>query len=150
MPMALWHLEVCCIYRQLRYQLLLKQLYETRLRQLALKYFQGDATRLKDPLYSPFHATEEQLDELPPIYLAVSGSEVLTGDSMIFAQRAAVRGVRVYISMFPGMWHGFPQYIEGKVTALQELRLRLRHRAMARNNCLEAQGGDSNQLEKLR
>lgn len=83
------------------------------LRQLALKYFQGDATRLKDPLYSPFHATEEQLDELPPIYLAVSGSEVLTGDSMIFAQRAAVRGVRVYISMFPGMWHGFPQYIEG-------------------------------------
>jgi len=83
------------------------------LQQLALKYFQGDATRLKDPLYSPFHATEEQLDELPPVYLAVSGSEVMTGDSMIFAQRAAVRGVRVYVSMFPGMWHGFPQYIEG-------------------------------------
>eukprot|EP00434_Breviolum_minutum_P010941 symbB.v1.2.009647.t1/scaffold616.1/size180385/3 len=83
------------------------------LQQLALKYFQGDVTRLKDPLYSPFHATEEQLDALPPVYLAVSGSEVMTGDSMIFAQRAAVRGVRVYVSMFPGMWHGFPQYIEG-------------------------------------
>ncbi|CAK9105360.1 unnamed protein product [Durusdinium trenchii] len=49
------------------------------LRELALKYFQGDASRLSDPLYSPFHATEAQLDELPPIYLAVSGSEVMTG-----------------------------------------------------------------------
>jgi hypothetical protein len=37
--------SIGCIYSQLCCQLLLKQLYETRLRQLALKYFQGDATR---------------------------------------------------------------------------------------------------------
>ena len=35
--------------------------------------------RLRDPLYSPAHATEAQLDGLPPLYLAVSGSEVMTG-----------------------------------------------------------------------
>lgn len=35
--------------------------------------------RLRDPLYSPAHATEAQLDGLPPVYLAVSGSEVMTG-----------------------------------------------------------------------
>ncbi|CAJ1390199.1 unnamed protein product [Effrenium voratum] len=83
------------------------------LRQLAMKYFQGDQTRLRDPSFSPFHADEVHLDSLPPLYLAVSGTEVLGGDGIIFAQRAAWRGVRVYLDIFPGMWHGFHQYIEG-------------------------------------
>jgi len=83
------------------------------LRELAVKYFGGDKTLLRDPTFSPFYASEAQVDKLPPLYFAVSGSEVLGGDGIMLAQRAAWRGARVYLDIFPGMWHGFQQYLEG-------------------------------------
>lgn len=83
------------------------------LRELALKYFAGAESRLRDAQFSPFYASEVHLARLPPAYIAVSGTEVLAGDSIIFAQRAAEHGARVYLDIFPGMWHGFQQYLEG-------------------------------------
>merc|ERR1719221_1843142 len=68
---------------------------------------------LTDPIASPFYATEDLLRGLPPIYLAVSGTESMTGDSVIFGSKAALQGVPVVLDIFYGMWHVFPQYSEG-------------------------------------
>jgi len=83
------------------------------LRSLAMKYLTDNERLLRDSLYSPFHAKEEQLDKLPPAYIALSGSEILAGDGIIFAQRLASRGIPAYLDIFPGMWHRFEQTSEG-------------------------------------
>lgn len=83
------------------------------LRGLALQYLGGQKALLTDPHASPFYATEAQLASLPPVYFAVSGTEILGGDAVIMANRLASRGVAAYLDIFPGMWHGFPQHSEG-------------------------------------
>jgi len=82
------------------------------LRGLALQYL-VDENLLKDPQASPMFASEEQLADLPPVYFAVSGTEILGGDGIIMANRIARRGVAAYLDIFVGMWHGFEQNSEG-------------------------------------
>eukprot|EP00929_Paragymnodinium_shiwhaense_P035802 TRINITY_DN19287_c0_g1_i9.p1 TRINITY_DN19287_c0_g1~~TRINITY_DN19287_c0_g1_i9.p1 ORF type:complete len:407 (+),score=38.30 TRINITY_DN19287_c0_g1_i9:213-1433(+) len=69
---------------------------------------------LKDPFASPFWANESMLQGLPPLYFVSSSTELLSGDSVNFARRAAAAGVHVYLDQFAGMWHTFPQWSEGK------------------------------------
>lgn len=83
------------------------------LRTLALAYVGGDASLLKDQDVAPFHAPLANLAAMPPIYIAVSGSEILGGDGIIFANKVARLGVPVNLDIFPGMWHGFEQHSEG-------------------------------------
>lgn len=83
------------------------------LRDLALAYVGGDASLLRDQDVAPFHAPLANLAALPPIYIAVSGSEILGGDGIIFANKVARLGVPVNLDIFPGMWHGFEQHSEG-------------------------------------
>jgi monoterpene epsilon-lactone hydrolase len=55
-----------------------------------------------DPLANPLRAN---LEGLPPVYLAVSGSEVLRDDSVRFADRAREHGVKVELTVESGVQH---------------------------------------------
>lgn len=68
---------------------------------------------LKDPILSPFYATEELLNGAPPMYFAVGGSESIRGDSTMLAQKAGMAHVAAYLDIYDGMWHVFPMYSEG-------------------------------------
>eukprot|EP00930_Biecheleria_cincta_P062252 TRINITY_DN47734_c0_g1_i1.p1 TRINITY_DN47734_c0_g1~~TRINITY_DN47734_c0_g1_i1.p1 ORF type:complete len:558 (+),score=75.70 TRINITY_DN47734_c0_g1_i1:37-1674(+) len=83
------------------------------LRSLALAYVGGRPGLLRDEAVAPFHAPLASLTGLPPMYIAVSGSEILGGDGIIFANKVARLGVPVNLDIFPGMWHGFEQHSEG-------------------------------------
>lgn len=50
---------------------------------------------------------------MPPIYLTASASELIGGDSSVFAATAAKAGVHCRSEQFYGMWHTFPQWSEG-------------------------------------
>jgi len=78
-------------------------------------YVGGDHTLLRDPIASPFHATEVELagGGIPPLYFAVGGSESILGDSVVVAQKAAAHGVDAHLEVYTGMWHVFPMYTEG-------------------------------------
>lgn len=80
---------------------------------MSLGYVASNNTLLADAVASPLHATASQLVGAPPLYMAVSGTETLASDSIIFAYRAAEAGVDVILDIFPGMWHVFPMYSEG-------------------------------------
>merc|ERR1712187_862985 len=68
---------------------------------------------LKDPYASPYWATDRMLTDLPPLYFVASATELIGGDSMELANRAARLGVHVVLDSFYGMWHTFPQWSEG-------------------------------------
>jgi acetyl esterase/lipase len=55
-----------------------------------------------DPLVNPLRA---DLECFPPTYLAVSGSEVLRDDAVRFAERARDHGVKVELTVEPGVQH---------------------------------------------
>lgn len=80
-------------------------------------YVGGSTAMLTDPVASPMYAGMEQLvgsnGHLPPLYFATGASESILGDSVIFAQKAAVLGTKVQMDIFDGMWHVFPMYSEG-------------------------------------
>mmetsp|Transcript_68122 Transcript_68122/g.142306 ORF Transcript_68122/g.142306 Transcript_68122/m.142306 type:complete len:550 (+) Transcript_68122:135-1784(+) len=78
-------------------------------------YVSKNSTLITDPLASPFFAGEDELGGggLPPMYFAVGGSESILGDSLIFAQKAALYGADVQLEVHVGMWHDFPMYSEG-------------------------------------
>eukprot|EP00927_Polykrikos_kofoidii_P049220 TRINITY_DN43314_c0_g1_i1.p1 TRINITY_DN43314_c0_g1~~TRINITY_DN43314_c0_g1_i1.p1 ORF type:complete len:448 (-),score=56.73 TRINITY_DN43314_c0_g1_i1:61-1404(-) len=82
----------------------------------ALSYVGSSTELLMDPALSPVHATPEQAkvwSSLPPLYIAVGGSESILGDSTLVAQRTAQQGVEVHLDIYQGMWHVFPMYAEG-------------------------------------
>jgi len=81
-------------------------------RQTAVEYLKDQKDFLTDKVASPFYAEEEYIGG-PPMYFAVSGTEVISGDSMASASKAAQQGVKVYLEIYPGMWHVFPMYSEG-------------------------------------
>eukprot|EP00403_Amphidinium_massartii_P034636 CAMPEP_0178443768 /NCGR_PEP_ID=MMETSP0689_2-20121128/39094_1 /TAXON_ID=160604 /ORGANISM="Amphidinium massartii, Strain CS-259" /LENGTH=523 /DNA_ID=CAMNT_0020067843 /DNA_START=35 /DNA_END=1603 /DNA_ORIENTATION=- len=81
-------------------------------RETAVGYLAGHKDFLSDKVASPFYA-EDEFQGGPPLYFVVSGTETITGDSMASASRAAQQGVKVYLDIFPGMWHVFPMYSEG-------------------------------------
>eukprot|EP00408_Alexandrium_pacificum_P026593 CAMPEP_0171192700 /NCGR_PEP_ID=MMETSP0790-20130122/20004_1 /TAXON_ID=2925 /ORGANISM="Alexandrium catenella, Strain OF101" /LENGTH=516 /DNA_ID=CAMNT_0011657865 /DNA_START=17 /DNA_END=1568 /DNA_ORIENTATION=- len=79
----------------------------------AVGYTGGNASKLTDPVASPYYADESQLSGLPPLYVAVGSSESILGDSIVVAENAAASGVDVHLDIHPGMWHVFPMYSEG-------------------------------------
>eukprot|EP00928_Gymnodinium_smaydae_P007197 TRINITY_DN1259_c0_g3_i1.p1 TRINITY_DN1259_c0_g3~~TRINITY_DN1259_c0_g3_i1.p1 ORF type:complete len:692 (-),score=132.19 TRINITY_DN1259_c0_g3_i1:294-2126(-) len=79
----------------------------------AVEYVGNDPSLLNNPILSPFYATEEMLNGAPPMYFAVGKSESIEGDSTMFAQKAAMSHVPVYLDIYDGMWHVFPMYSEG-------------------------------------
>mmetsp|Transcript_6989 Transcript_6989/g.19810 ORF Transcript_6989/g.19810 Transcript_6989/m.19810 type:complete len:492 (-) Transcript_6989:94-1569(-) len=79
----------------------------------AVRYLAGQKHLLKDPVASPYFASDDQLSRLPPLYLTVGGAELLKGDSGIIGERALQRGAPVVVDIFDGMWHDFPMYSEG-------------------------------------
>ncbi|CAE8589465.1 unnamed protein product [Polarella glacialis] len=83
-------------------------------RENALEYLGQAHQMLTDPVASPYFAGDEELAAmLPPLYFAVGAEESILGDSVIFAQKAAVHGTAVRVDVFHGMWHVFPMYSEG-------------------------------------
>jgi len=81
-------------------------------RENALQYVGNVTTMLQDPIASPFYAGPSELIGLPPLYFAV-GTELITGDSVVPATKAAEVGVEVVLDIYEGMWHVFPMYQEG-------------------------------------
>eukprot|EP00930_Biecheleria_cincta_P077203 TRINITY_DN64480_c0_g1_i1.p1 TRINITY_DN64480_c0_g1~~TRINITY_DN64480_c0_g1_i1.p1 ORF type:complete len:541 (-),score=83.34 TRINITY_DN64480_c0_g1_i1:537-2159(-) len=81
----------------------------------AKRYIGHASHLLTDPVASPFFAGEQELGGggVPPLYFAVGSSESILGDSVIFAQKAALFGVEVQVDVMMGMWHDFPMYSEG-------------------------------------
>lgn len=77
-------------------------------------YLGGNASMVDDPVASPFYAGEAEFETASaPMYIAVSGTEAIAGDSVVFATNAARSGIETHLEMFPGMWHDFPMYSEG-------------------------------------
>jgi epsilon-lactone hydrolase len=66
--------------------------------------FLGEGRNRKDPLASPLYA---DLAGLPPIYIQVSGAEMLLDDSRRLAERARDAGVDVRLDVFPEQQHTF-------------------------------------------
>ena len=65
-------------------------------------YLAGSDARA--PLASPLHAA---LNDLPPVYLQVGGSETLLDDSRRFADKAVAAGSKVKVDVIPEMQHVF-------------------------------------------
>lgn len=57
----------------------------------------------KDPLISPYFATDKQLSDLPPMLIVNAGRDILCDQGKVFADRAA----RVERIVFPGAVHLF-------------------------------------------
>ncbi len=68
------------------------------------KLYAGDIA-VDDPRISPLYASEENLAELPPIYVQVAKDEVLYDDATRFVERARSAGVDVSIDAFDGVFH---------------------------------------------
>lgn len=80
------------------------------LRQGALLYA-GHRQR-QNPLFSPLYG---EFGGLPPMLIQVGSDELLLDDAQRLAQRAAVHGANVRLTMFSGMWHVF-QLLVGWLT----------------------------------
>jgi epsilon-lactone hydrolase len=63
--------------------------------------FLGERGNRKDPLANPLYAG------LPPIYIQVSGDEMLLDDSRRLAEHARYAGVDVRLDIFPEQQHTF-------------------------------------------
>lgn len=77
----------------------------------------GDTDR-SDPLASPLYG---DLRGLPPILLQAGEHEMLRDDSIRFAEKARVDGVRVTLEIWPGMVHVF------QIRGLPESQEAIRH-----------------------
>jgi len=66
--------------------------------------FLGENGDPRDPYANPLYA---DLTGLPPMYIHVSGDEVLLDDSLRLAGHARKAGVDVSLDIFPGMQHSF-------------------------------------------
>ena len=77
---------------------------------------------LSDPRLSPVYA---DLSGLPPMLIQAGGHEAILDDALALASRAAMDGVEVSLTVYPGMPHDFalllPNLPESRA-ALQELR----------------------------
>lgn len=58
-----------------------------------------------DPLLSPALG---ELKDFPPVFLSAGGAEVLMGDALLFADRAARAGVDVHLHIGKDMIHTYP------------------------------------------
>ena len=77
-----------------------------------------------DPLISPVFAPTDLLASFPPTLIQVSSCELLAQDSMAFADCLKRAGVRVNLSIWPGLphvWHGFLGLLPEAKQALGEL-----------------------------
>jgi len=77
-----------------------------------------------DPLVSPVLAPAELLAKFPPTLLQVSTIEALAHDSKRFAGRLEDAGVRVNLSLWPGLphvWHGLLGLFPEAAEALAEI-----------------------------
>eukprot|EP01062_Namystynia_karyoxenos_P000719 TRINITY_DN1026_c0_g1_i1.p1 TRINITY_DN1026_c0_g1~~TRINITY_DN1026_c0_g1_i1.p1 ORF type:complete len:380 (+),score=98.83 TRINITY_DN1026_c0_g1_i1:82-1140(+) len=75
---------------------------------LARNYY---ATRdPRDPLVSPYHATDTQLRQLPPTLMLVGNEEQLLSDTIDLAKRARNAGCFMTWVVYPHMWHDWICY----------------------------------------
>eukprot|EP01062_Namystynia_karyoxenos_P000720 TRINITY_DN1026_c0_g1_i2.p1 TRINITY_DN1026_c0_g1~~TRINITY_DN1026_c0_g1_i2.p1 ORF type:complete len:380 (+),score=105.81 TRINITY_DN1026_c0_g1_i2:82-1140(+) len=74
----------------------------------ARKYYATQDPR--DPLVSPYHATEAQLRQLPPTLMLVGDEEQLLCDTTDLARRARGAGAPVTLVLYPHMWHDWICY----------------------------------------
>jgi acetyl esterase/lipase len=62
----------------------------------------------QDPRLSPVYA---DLSALPPTLIQVGSDELLLNDSLRFAERAKVAGVKLQLEVYPGLWHVFQAHV---------------------------------------
>lgn len=77
-----------------------------------------------DPRVSPVYASEEALRQFPPTLIQVSSTEALLFDSKRFARRLEDAGIRVNLSIWPGLphvWHAFLNLLPEAKQAVQEI-----------------------------
>ncbi|CAE8611651.1 unnamed protein product [Polarella glacialis] len=81
----------------------------------ALQYVGYDESLQTNTIASPYFATPSDFsgDRMPPLHIAVGGSESILGDSVRVAYAAAEGGADVTVEIYNGMWHVFPMYSEG-------------------------------------
>lgn len=74
-------------------------------------YLNGSNVRgnnsLENPSASPFHATDAQLKQLPPVLIISAGRDILFDQGKIFTERLIKLGQEVEQIVFPGAIHRF-------------------------------------------
>jgi len=60
-----------------------------------------------DPFMSPYLATEEMLQGLPPVHIIAAELDPLLDDSVSFCHKLKSAGGKVKLKIVPGMTHGF-------------------------------------------
>lgn len=78
-------------------------------------YAEGHTT---DPLYSPAHASDEQLKQLPRTLLVAADRDILRDQGKDFATRLTALGVRTTYQLVPGSVHLFIT-VDGQPAAFQ-------------------------------
>lgn len=89
-----------------------------------VEFYLPDGHSPADPYISPVFAEADDLAQFPPTLLQVSVSEALLHDSKALARRLEKAGVRVNLSLWPGMphvWHAFLGHLPEAGEALAEI-----------------------------
>eukprot|EP00756_Hemistasia_phaeocysticola_P043942 Hpha_TRINITY_DN17527_c0_g1::TRINITY_DN17527_c0_g1_i1::g.92529::m.92529/K14731/mlhB, chnC; epsilon-lactone hydrolase len=92
----------------------------------------------RDPLLSPYFATDEQLAALPPSLMMVGNEEQMLCDTVDLGRRARVMNSKVSYFVYPGMWHDWICYAgeaAGQGTPLPEGMDALRRTAEFYSGC---------------
>lgn len=75
-------------------------------------------------LVSPVYASDEMLEKFPPTLIQVSSTEALLFDSKRFSQRLEQAGIRVSLSIWPGLphiWHALAGVFTEAEQAVKEI-----------------------------
>ncbi len=90
----------------------------------SVHYYLPPGVSAGDPEVSPAFAPEKVLAKFPPTLLQVSAIEALVYDSKRFADRLEKAGVRVNLSLWPGLphvWHAFLNLFPEAAEAIGEI-----------------------------
>lgn len=86
---------------------------------------------------SPVYAPEKVLKELPPVFIAVGGLDLLKVDGLQFRDILRTHGVRVELKEYPGTSHALLR-MAGKVLPGKKLRADILDQVCGDGSCLAA------------
>lgn len=84
---------------------------------------------MKNPYFSPFYASREQMMGLPPAVVVLCEHDILYGEGLEYSRKLIEAGVETTVRLFPGTVHGFtadyyytPQAREGHKYMIEGIR----------------------------
>jgi acetyl esterase len=96
-------------------------------------WYVADAAKRADPLVAPFHASDEALKGLPPLYFTAAGIDPLLFDTLLLVKRLRALGRDDALCVEPGVVHGYLQM----TVALKAARLTLAEAGRAARHMAE-------------